>query len=215
LAIDATILWRTGPGALKSSVHFDAEAAVRDLDPLTAKSFRCGVSEMQSGSLHWPRRNVRAQARGIALATRTSGGDRTQLGQRPASRSVAVSKNLQGPSDMGDGLSASRSSCLVELELRLFGGATPCRTSIGVTANYHFKMVDKKFYPFIGAGLGYEIVNVNASCVYLGVDYCRSYSSEIYVIIKGGIRYFISPATALYADVGAGAATLNVGAMFG
>lgn len=83
---------------------------------------------------------------------------------------------------------------------------------IGVTANYHFKMENRKFDPFVGAGLGYQIVN--ASCVYQGVDYCGSYSSEIYFIVKGGIRYFMNPSTALYADVGAGAATLNVGAMF-
>jgi hypothetical protein len=86
--------------------------------------------------------------------------------------------------------------------------------TIGVTANYHFKVENKKFDPFVGAGLGYEIVNVNASCVYLGVDYCGSYSSGIYVITKAGIRYFMNPSTALYADVGVGAATLNVGAMF-
>ena len=85
---------------------------------------------------------------------------------------------------------------------------------IGVTANYHFKMMDKRFDPFLGAGLGYEIVNVNASCVYQNVDYCRSYSSDLYVVIKGGIRYFMSSATALYADVGVGAATLNLGATF-
>jgi hypothetical protein len=81
---------------------------------------------------------------------------------------------------------------------------------IGVTANYHFKMDNKKIDPFVGAGLGYQIVN--ASCVVNGVDYCGSYSSSIYFIAKGGIRYFLNTNTALYADVGAGAATLSVGA---
>ena len=81
---------------------------------------------------------------------------------------------------------------------------------IGVTANYHFKMENKKIDPFLGAGLGYQIVN--ASCVYQGVDYCDSYSSGIYFITKAGIRYFMNQTTALYADVGVGAATLNVGA---
>lgn len=83
---------------------------------------------------------------------------------------------------------------------------------IGVTANYHFKMENKKVDPFLGAGLGYQIVN--ASCVVNGVDYCGSYSSEIYFITKGGIRYFMNPNMALYADVGVGAATLNVGAVW-
>lgn len=80
---------------------------------------------------------------------------------------------------------------------------------IGVTANYHFKMEDKKIDPFLGAGLGYQVVN--ASCVYQGVDYCGSYSSGIYFITKAGIRYFLNPNMAAYADVGVGAATLNVG----
>ena len=82
---------------------------------------------------------------------------------------------------------------------------------IGVTANYHFKMENKKIDPFVGAGLGYQIVN--ASCVVDGVDYCGSYSSAIYFIAKGGVRYFLNQSTALYADVGAGAATLSIGAV--
>ena len=83
---------------------------------------------------------------------------------------------------------------------------------IGVTANYHFKMENKKFDPFVGAGLGYQIVN--ASCVVNGVDYCGSYSSEIYFIAKAGVRYFLNANTALYADAGAGAATLSIGAVW-
>lgn len=84
---------------------------------------------------------------------------------------------------------------------------------IGVTANYHFKMENKKIDPFLGAGLGYQIVN--ASCVYNGIDYCgNAYSSAIYFITKAGIRYFYSPSMTLYADVGVGAATLNAGLMF-
>jgi hypothetical protein len=84
---------------------------------------------------------------------------------------------------------------------------------IGVTANYHFKMENKKIDPFLGAGLGYQIVN--ATCEVDGIDYCGStYSSNIYFITKGGIRYFMNPNMALYADVGVGAATLNVGAVW-
>mgnify|MGYP003579020442 CR=1 FL=1 len=67
--------------------------------------------------------------------------------------------------------------------------------------------------PFLGAGLGYQIVN--ATCEVNGIDYCGgAYSSEIYFITKGGIRYFLSDKTTLYADVGVGAATLNVGLMW-
>lgn len=84
---------------------------------------------------------------------------------------------------------------------------------IGVTGNYHFKMENKKIDPFLGAGLGYQIVS--ASCVFNGVDYCSgSYSSGIYFVTKAGIRYFYSPSMTLYADVGVGAATINVGLTF-
>lgn len=81
---------------------------------------------------------------------------------------------------------------------------------IGVTANYHFKMENKKIDPFLGAGLGYEIWN--ASCVYQGVDYCaNTYSSGIYFITKAGIRYFVNDGMAVYGDVGVGASSFNVG----
>jgi hypothetical protein len=82
---------------------------------------------------------------------------------------------------------------------------------IGVTANYHFNLEDNRIDPFLGAGLGYT----NVSCDFsgAGVFDCGTYSSGIYFIGKAGIRYFLQR-LALYADVGAGAATLNVGAMF-
>ncbi len=78
-------------------------------------------------------------------------------------------------------------------------------------------MQDKKFDPFFGAGLGYEIANSDACVVYLGTEYCGgggTYNSGIYLIAKAGLRYFLSSATAFYAELGAGAATLNVGATF-
>ncbi len=81
---------------------------------------------------------------------------------------------------------------------------------IGVTANYHVKLETDKFDPFIGAGLGYEVVN----CSYEGIGDRCGWNSGIYIIGRAGARYFISPSLALYGDVGAGAATLNVGALF-
>ena len=117
--------------------------------------------------------------------------------------------------DMGDGLLGIQVGAdWWSWDYSYFGGnnTSVSYIPIGVTANYHFKMENKKIDPFLGAGLGYQIVN--ASCVYQGVDYCGSYSSEIYFITKGGIRYFMNSNTALYADVGVGAATLNVGAVW-
>jgi hypothetical protein len=85
---------------------------------------------------------------------------------------------------------------------------------IGVTANYHFKMDNKKWDPFLGAGLGYQVVNANCPDIFPGVDPCRDYSSGIYFITKGGVRYFMNTNMALYADVGVGAASLNIGAVW-
>ena len=77
---------------------------------------------------------------------------------------------------------------------------------IGVTANYHFKLEEPKLDPFVGLGLGYDIVSCSGTNC--------GYNNELYLIARGGIRYFVAPGTALYADVGAGAATLNLGVMF-
>jgi hypothetical protein len=80
---------------------------------------------------------------------------------------------------------------------------------IGATANYHFKLTNKKLDAFIGAGLGYQII----SCDYSGVgDICSN--SALYFIGRVGGRYFFTPKTALYADAGAGDAALNVGVSF-
>jgi hypothetical protein len=83
---------------------------------------------------------------------------------------------------------------------------------IGVTANYHFRLDDPKFDPFLGLGLGYDIV----SCRLTGLAPLTDcgYTSGLYFIGRVGGRYFFSPKMAVYADAGAGAATLNVGLMF-
>jgi hypothetical protein len=82
---------------------------------------------------------------------------------------------------------------------------------IGVTANYHFKLESTKFDPFVGLGLGYTVVTASCSGQFCGSG---AYSSAIYFIGRLGGRYFFSDNLALYADVGAGAATLNAGLMF-
>jgi hypothetical protein len=83
-------------------------------------------------------------------------------------------------------------------------------TPLGATANYHFNLENTHFDPFIGLGLGYEIIG----CDYpgIGINACRN--SYLYVIGRAGARYFFTPSTALYGDVGAGGATLNLGVTF-
>jgi hypothetical protein len=81
---------------------------------------------------------------------------------------------------------------------------------IGVTANYHFKLDEPKIDPFVGLGLGYNVV----SCSFTGsTNTDCGYSSGIYFIGRAGARYFFSPKMAVYGDVGAGGATLNLGVM--
>lgn len=81
----------------------------------------------------------------------------------------------------------------------------------GATANYHFTLKSTpKFDPFVGLGLGYEAV----SCSYQGGIGTCGYNSALYFIGRLGARYFFAPKMALYADVGAGAATLNIGVTF-
>ena len=63
-----------------------------------------------------------------------------------------------------------------------------------------------KIDPFVGLGLGNSSVST---------DFAGDYSSGVYFIGRAGIRYFYKPRLALYADVGAGASTLNVGLTFG
>jgi len=92
-----------------------------------------------------------------------------------------------------------------------FFDATWSFIPIGATANYHFKLENTKIDPFVGAGLGFSIFR----CSFSGpLDNFCSGSSELYFIGRAGARYFLNNKMALYADVGAGASTLNVGATF-
>ncbi len=79
---------------------------------------------------------------------------------------------------------------------------------IGVAANYHIKVDNREWDPFIGLGLGYSIASVSGG----GTVY--SASSDLYFIARAGVRYFFSPKMAVQADVGAGAATLSLGLIF-
>jgi len=82
---------------------------------------------------------------------------------------------------------------------------------IGVTANYHFKLDEPKIDPFVGLGLGYNVISCSVTGTFNGD--C-GYSSGIYAIARAGARYFFSPKMAMYGDVGAGGAALNLGLVF-
>lgn len=84
---------------------------------------------------------------------------------------------------------------------------------IGATVNYHFNLENKKFVPFVGAGLGYQIVSCDFDSAFGNLG-CGGYNSTLYFIGRAGARYFLSDKMSGYADLGAGAATINIGVTF-
>lgn len=112
--------------------------------------------------------------------------------------------------DLGNGLLGFEVSADVYSFGRGSGNASVRYIPIGATLNYHFPIDPaNKVDLFLGAGLGFQ----NVSCSNFGNVNC-GYSSGLYVIGRAGGRYFLSPKLALYGDLGAGAATLNLGLTF-
>ncbi|MCC7054159.1 MAG: hypothetical protein IT355_12915 [Gemmatimonadaceae bacterium] len=109
--------------------------------------------------------------------------------------------------DLGDGLLGIGVSA--DVYSWSAGSASFRYIPIGATANYHFKIdPKKKLDAFLGAGLGFQVV----SCDFPGSSIgCSGFNSGVYFIGRAGGRYFLTPRTSVYADAGAGAATLNVG----
>jgi hypothetical protein len=95
------------------------------------------------------------------------------------------------------------------------GSSTITEFFLGATANYHFKLDDPQWDPFIGLGLGYRSFSCSTGNSIAGFtgNYCGSYGTAIFPIGRLGARYFFSPKMAVYADAGAGGATINLGVM--
>jgi hypothetical protein len=109
--------------------------------------------------------------------------------------------------DLGNGLLGFH----VSADVYSYGNNATIRViPIGATMNYHFPIDPaNKVDLFLGAGLGFNTV----SCSGFGSIGCGR-NSGLYVIGRAGGRYFFTPRTALYADLGAGAATVNLGLTF-
>ena len=137
---------------------------------------------------------------GLGLASFSFGG-RFEKGFREA-----------GPGVLGLGVSADYWS----FSDPILGSYKLTYLPIAVTVNYHFRLDNKKLDPFVGVGLGYERVSFDGpACTVGGVNYCATtYASGVYALGHAGIRYFMQPNMALYADAGAGDAALHVGLMF-
>ncbi|MDZ7629875.1 MAG: hypothetical protein U5K74_00605 [Gemmatimonadaceae bacterium] len=111
--------------------------------------------------------------------------------------------------DLGDGLLGIGVSA--DVYSFDFGPGTLRYIPIGATANYHFKLDPKnKLDAFLGAGLGFQSISCSGPQGFA----CSGFNSGLYFIGRAGGRYFLKPNLALYADAGAGAATVSIGVTF-
>jgi hypothetical protein len=108
--------------------------------------------------------------------------------------------------DVGDGVLA------LSVSLDHYQYTTPngdfSYTPVGATLNYHFRLDDRRWDPFVGIGLGDYFVNEPSTC------HGCSFNSGVYVIGRLGLRYFWTPKFAIYGDVGSGAGALHIGVMW-
>ena len=111
-------------------------------------------------------------------------------------------KIIKSLPDMGDGLLGIRAG--VDWYSYSYLGYSWTYIPLSVTGNYHIKMESEKFAPFVGLGLGYFIVTAPSG-------FTGAYSSGIYFVGVVGMRYFLNPNMAFYADAGAGSGALHVG----
>ena len=86
---------------------------------------------------------------------------------------------------------------------------------VGVFGAYHFNLDNRRLDPFLGIGLGYEIVNATVKDGDNTVYSSASYASATYISAVAGMRYFFSPNFAIQGRLGLGASWLTVGVDFG
>lgn len=155
--------------------------------------------------------NGRAEAQGFGVGSTDVGPVIGLGGIGDASISIGgrFERAIKALPDMGNGVLGIEAS----FDWWSFSAGSLDWSYIGIaaTANYHFHVEGGKIDPFLGLGLGDLIVSAPDICG----GFCDAYSgSGIYFVGRAGVRYYFSPKMAAYADVGAGAATLNAGVMF-
>lgn len=132
------------------------------------------------------------------------------IGEASLAFGVRLERGIHDVPELGDGVIGIQAGVdYYSYTVALAGDHKWTYIPIGATANYHFNTENDRIDPFFGLGLGYSIL----SCDYAGSGMNRCGNSAVYLIGRAGIRYFIER-IALYADVGAGAATIHAGVMF-
>jgi len=127
------------------------------------------------------------------------------IGEASLALGARYEKIIKALPDMGDGLLGLRVGA--DWYSYSVGSYSWTYIPLSVTGNYHFKMESEKFAPFVGLGLGYYIVTAPSGFI-------GSYNSGIYFVGVVGMRYFLNPNMAFYADAGAGAGALHAGLSF-
>ena len=125
------------------------------------------------------------------------------IGEASIALGARYEKIIRALPDMGDGLLGIRAG--VDWYTFSVLGYSWSYIPVSASANYHFKMENKKIDPFVGAGLGFYIVSEPSG--YTG----PGFNSGLYFIGVVGVRYFLNDNMAFYADAGAGAGSLHVG----
>ncbi len=84
--------------------------------------------------------------------------------------------------------------------------------AFGAFGNYHFKMDNNQWDPFVGLGLAYEHFGWTGPDVF---GWSPTWNSGVQFVGNAGIRYFFNPNMAIRAQVGFGLALLAIGLDFG
>jgi hypothetical protein len=117
-----------------------------------------------------------------------------------------IEQGVKALPDFGNGVLGIEVSADV-YEIPPSSGGTRLRyVPVGVTANYHFILIDRRIDPFVGTGFGYRVsgasnegdVNEGRQASFLG---------------RAGIRWAITSLLSLYAEAGSGHPRANGGLM--
>jgi hypothetical protein len=131
------------------------------------------------------------------------------LGEASVSVGARFEHGIERLPDLGDGVLSFAASIDHYSFNQFCPGCGYSYTPVGATINYHVRLDDRRWDPFLGIGLGDYFVASPANC-----PGCGSVSSGVYLIGRLGLRYFMQPNLAFYADVGSGAGALHLGVMF-
>jgi hypothetical protein len=131
------------------------------------------------------------------------------LGEASVSVGARFEYGIERVPDLGDGVVSFAASIDHYSFNQFCQGCGYSYTPIGATINYHVRLDDRRWDPFLGIGLGDYFVASPGNC-----PSCGSVNSGVYLIGRLGLRYFVQRNLALYADVGSGAGALHLGVMF-